>query len=306
MEGVCAMNSDKNKDIKLLFITGMSGAGKTLAIRALEDLGYFCVDNFLPALIPKFVELSQQDNGRLDKIALVIDIRGGKFFSDLFQALQELRKQGIPYEILFLEASMDVLIKRFKETRRRHPLSGRGSLLEDILREKKQLEELRGIASKIIDTSNLTNSELKSQINELYGPSDDKERMLITVLSFGYKYGIPLDADLVIDVRFLPNPFYMAELKDKTGCDQEVEDFVLQSPATVEFLGKFNDLLTFLLPHYIREGKANLVIAVGCTGGQHRSVTLANAINESLNNLNYKSTVRHRDLYKKGFGGGSE
>jgi len=290
-------------DFKLLFITGMSGAGKTLAIRSLEDLGYFCVDNLLPALVPKFVELCQQAEGRIDKVAIVIDIRGGRFFDDFFQALHELQRQGYNYEILFLEASTEVLVNRFKETRRRHPLSSQGHLLEDILLEKERLEELRGIASKIIDTSDLSTSDLKNQLVDLYGPQDDKDRMHITVLSFGYKYGIPLDADLVVDVRFLPNPYYVEELRCQTGCDDEVKKYVLESPVATEFLHKYIDFLIFLLPHYVREGKTHLVIAIGCTGGQHRSVALANSIADGLNDQKYKLTVRHRDLKKKGAGG---
>jgi len=281
----------------------MSGAGKTYAIRSLEDLGYFCVDNLLPALVPKFVELCQEAEGGLDKVALVIDIRGGRFFDDLFQALRDLRNQGYTYEILFLEASTEVLVNRFKETRRRHPLSSQGRLLEDILLEKERLEELRGMASKIIDTSDLATSELKNQLVDLYGPRDEKVRMHITVLSFGYKYGIPLDADLVVDVRFLPNPYYVEELRCQTGCDQGVIKYVLETPLATEFLTKYCDFLTFLLPHYVQEGKTNLVIAIGCTGGQHRSVTLANALAERLNDRNYKLTVRHRDMRRKGAGG---
>ncbi|MGB4018887.1 MAG: RNase adapter RapZ [Syntrophomonadaceae bacterium] len=290
------------KELKLLFITGMSGAGKTLAIRALEDLGYFCVDNLLPALVPKFVELSQRAEGRMDKIALVIDIRGGRFFDDLFVALQELKQQGYSYEILFLEASIEVLVNRYKETRRRHPLSSQGRLLEDILLEKERLEELRGIASKIIDTSDLSTNELKNQLIMLYGPRDDKDRLHITVLSFGYKYGVPLDADLVVDVRFLPNPYYVPELCHKTGCDQEVKDYVLESKVAQEFLQRYHSLLSFLLPHYLQEGKTSLVIAIGCTGGQHRSVTLANAIAEGLEKKEYHIYIRHRDLHRKGGG----
>lgn len=293
------------KDFKLLFITGMSGAGKTHAVRSLEDIGYFCVDNLLPVLVPKFVELSQQAEGRIDKVALVIDIRGGRFFDDLFQALKDLHEQGYTYEILFLDASTEVLVNRFKETRRRHPLSSQGRLLEDILLEKERLEELRGIASKIIDTSELTTAQLRDQIIELYGPKDDKDRMHITILSFGYKYGIPLDADLVVDVRFLPNPYYVAGLRSSTGCDQEVVDYVLESDTAREFLTKYHDFLTFLLPHYVREGKTSLVIAIGCTGGQHRSVTLSNALADMLNDHNYKLTVRHRDIRRKGAGVGT-
>jgi len=283
-----------------LIITGLSGAGKTHAIRALEDLGFFCVDNLPPSLLPKFAELCFSAEGRIRQTAIVIDARGGEFFDDLSQALLDMRAQGQHYEILFLEASTEVLVKRFKETRRRHPLSNHGRLLEDILLERQRLEGLRGIANKIIDTSNLTTNELKTQINDLYGPENEKVRMHITVMSFGYKYGLPLDADLVMDVRFLPNPFYIPLLKEQTGHDAGVREYIMQSPVTTEFLKKYSDLLTFLLPHYLKEGKTHLVIAIGCTGGQHRSVMLANSLSEMLFCSEYKVTVRHRDLPKSG------
>ncbi len=290
------------KDINFLIITGLSGAGKTHALRALEDLGYFCIDNLPPALLAKFAELYMEDKTHIKRVALGIDVRGGDFFNDIFLALAELDKQNCPYEILYLEASTEVLIKRFKETRRRHPLSSHGRLLEDIVLERKYLEELRGIANKIIDTSEVTPNQLKTEINDLYGPKNDKVRLHISVVSFGYKYGIPLDADLVIDVRFLPNPYYVKQLRDQSGCDTEVRDYVLSSPTTTEFLAKYNDLLTFLLPHYVKEGKTHLVIAIGCTGGQHRSVTLANSISKMLATHNYNVIVRHRDMLKKGKG----
>lgn len=293
---------DKNPNFNMIIITGLSGAGKTHAIRALEDLGYFCVDNLPPALLTKFTELMKQADN-ITRVALVIDIRGGRFFDDMFQALQDLRNQGIAYEILFLEASTEVLVNRFKETRRRHPLSNQGRLLEEILLEKERLEELRGIANKIIDTSAMTTSEFKNQMNELYGPQDDKGRMNITVMSFGYKYGIPLDADLVIDVRFLPNPHYIPEMRGQTGLDKDVIEYVFKSPITTEFITKYVDLLKYLLPNYLNEGKTHLVIAIGCTGGQHRSVSLANAIGEMLSDSEYKVSVRHRDMKKKGAGG---
>lgn len=283
-----------------LIITGLSGAGKTHAVRALEDLGYFCIDNLPPALLPKLAELFFGAAGRIRQAAIVIDVRGGEFFDDLSQALEDMRAQGRDYEILFLEASTEVLVKRYKETRRRHPLSDHGRLLEDILLERERLEEVRGIANKIIDTSNLTTNEFKAQINDLYGPENEKGRLHITVMSFGYKYGLPLDADLVMDVRFLPNPFYIQALKEQTGADAAVSDYVLQSPVTTEFLAKYSDLLSFLLPHYLREGKTHLVIAIGCTGGQHRSVALANRFAEMLCSGEYNVTVRHRDQPKKG------
>ena len=287
------------KDLSMLIITGLSGAGKTHAVRALEDLGFFCVDNLPPALLPKFAELCYEAGGHIERAALVIDVRGGGFFNDMFTSLEELDKQGYSYEILFLEATTAVLVKRFKETRRRHPLSNYGQLLEDILMERERLEGLRGIANKIIDTSELKPNELKTQIIGLYGPKNDKNRLHLTVMSFGYKYGLPLDADLVIDVRFIPNPFYIPALSTLTGKEREVVDHVMQSPLTVEFLKKYNDLLAFLLPHYLEEGKTHLVIAIGCTGGQHRSVVLADTMGEMLSGSHYNVNVRHRDIYKK-------
>lgn len=289
----------KSGETSFYIITGLSGAGKTYTIRALEDLGFFCVDNLPPALLPRFAELCLQGGDIIDRVAIVIDIRGGRFFNDLFQALDELKEQGCPYEILFLEATTEVLIKRFKETRRRHPFSGRGPLLEEIRRERKRMEELRGIANKIIDTSELTPNELKAQISDLYGPDNDKVKLHITVMSFGYKYGLPLDADLVVDVRFLPNPYYVPELRPLTGCDRQVDEYVRKFPATEEFLQKYNDVLTFLLPNYVREGKTHLVIAIGCTGGQHRSVVLANCLGERLSSQEYRIMIRHRDILKR-------
>ncbi len=283
-------------------ITGLSGAGKTYAIRALEDMGFFCVDNLPPALLPRFAELCLEGGSTLDHVAVVIDIRGGLFFEHLFQALDELKKQGYLYEILFLDASTEVLVKRFKETRRRHPLSNLGPLLEEILLEKQRMESLRGIANKIIDTSEISPKELKDQIADLYGPDNDKVKMHLTIMSFGYKYGIPLDADLVVDVRFLPNPYYEEQLRPLTGCDPEVHDYVCRSPLSREFLEKYSDTLSLLLPHYVQEGKTHLVIAIGCTGGQHRSVVLANCLGERLSSQEYRVMIRHRDMFKQSSG----
>lgn len=290
---------EKSNEVSFYIITGLSGAGKTHAIRAIEDLGFFCVDNLPPALLPRFAELCLQEGGVINKVGVVIDIRGSQFFNDLFKALEELKQLGHPYEILFLEAGTEVLIKRFKETRRRHPLSSQGPLLEEILLERERMEELRGIANKIIDTSELSPAELKAQISELYGPHNDKVKLHITVMSFGYKYGIPLDADLVVDVRFLPNPYYVASLRQLTGRDKEVDEYVRKSPLTEEFLQKYYDTLTFLLPHYVKEGKTHLVIAIGCTGGQHRSVVLAEHLGERLSSLEYRIMIRHRDMDKQ-------
>ena len=217
-----------NEDVKLLIITGMSGAGKSQAIQSMEDLGFFCVDNLPPILIPKFAELCLQSEGKINKIALVVDIRGGDFFNDLFEALEEVKNLGIYFEILFLEASDEVLVKRFKETRRRHPLGTDGGVYEGISLERERLGDLRGRADKIIDTSNLKPSELKEEIQRLWGKENRNKKLAITIMSFGYKYGIPLDTDLLVDVRFLPNPYYMPELRPLTGIDAEVKDYVLK------------------------------------------------------------------------------
>lgn len=284
------------KKLRLVIVTGLSGAGKTQAMHSLEDLGFFCVDNIPPALIPKFAELCSQTAGEINKVALAVDIRGGGFFTDLFGVLEELDSLGIRYEILFLEASDETLVRRFKESRRRHPLSERGGLLLDIQEERIRLQELRGKAQRIIDTSNLSNKELKDELVTVFGDTTDTSRLLITLTSFGYKYGLPLDSDMVVDVRFLPNPYYESRLRYLTGNDQPVQEYVLKSETTIGFIKKFCELIEFLIPHYIREGKTSLVIAVGCTGGKHRSVTLANEIGGILSSKDYQLKVRHRDI----------
>ncbi len=293
---------DLKKNIKFVIVTGLSGAGKTQAIQCLEDLGFFCVDNLPPTLIPKFAELCAQSEGKVNKIALVVDIRGGGFFDAVYESLESLDSLGIKCEVLFLEASNETLVRRFKESRRRHPLSQHGSTLEGIIEERTRLEELKGKAHKIIDTSNLTNKELKEQITSMYGEESEEKSLIITVMSFGYKYGIPMDADLVFDVRFLPNPHYIDELRPLTGNDKQVQDYVLDSPISKTFMRKFSSLIRFLIPHYIKEGKTNLVIAIGCTGGQHRSVTLANKLAEFLDKKNYSVNKRHRDVEKNSSG----
>lgn len=281
--------------LEVLIITGLSGAGKTQAANCLEDMGYFCVDNLPPALIPKFTELVNQSEGRIRKVALVLDVRGGRFFQDLFKALEETVRQGIVYRILFLEATEEVLVARFKESRRRHPLSRNGELLESIRREKEMLEDLRGRASLIIDTSNLTVHQLKEELLKLYGPS--KTGLFnVTAVSFGYKFGLPSDADIVMDVRFLPNPNYVDELSELTGEDQRVAEYVMKWPVTQDFLSRFVDLLEFLLPCYAREGKSHLVLAIGCTGGQHRSVVLTEYVGKKIADMGYETIVKHRDL----------
>lgn len=286
--------------VDLLIITGLSGAGKTQAVRVLEDLGFFCVDNLPPVLIPKFAELCAQTEGKVKKVALVIDIRGGMFFDDLLKELEELKNLKIYYEILFLEASDEVLVKRFKETRRRHPMSPDGSIYAGIRRERERLQELRGKADKIIDTSNLKPAQLKEEIRMIWGTGNRKRSLYITLMSFGFKYGIPLDTDLLIDVRFLPNPYYIKELRELTGNDSEVKEYVFKSSVSKEFLQKYYDLLNFLIPHYIQEGKTHLVIAIGCTGGQHRSVAIANKLGVLLKKEDYEVNVAHRDVQKRG------
>jgi len=287
------------KELKLVIVTGLSGAGKTQAMHSLEDLGFFCVDNIPPALIPKFAELCSQTVGEINRVALAVDIRGGEFFADLFGVLEQLDSIGVKYEILFLEASDETLVRRFKESRRRHPLSEHGELLQGIQEERVRLQDLRGKAQRIIDTSNLSIKELKDELNNLFGDITDTSSLLITLTSFGYKYGLPLDSDLVMDVRFLPNPYYDLALRCFTGNDPLIQEYVLKSEATIEFVKKFCELIEFLIPHYIREGKTSLVIAVGCTGGKHRSVTLANKIGEILRSKDYRAKVRHRDILQE-------
>lgn len=281
---------------RLIIVTGLSGAGKTQAMRSLEDLGFFCVDNLPPTLIPKFAELCAQAASKINKIALAVDIRGGEFFNTLFEVLSEIDNQGIGYEILFLEASDETLVRRYKESRRRHPLSSHGEVLDVIREERNRLQDLRGKANKIIDTSNMAVQQLKEEIASVFADTTDTSRLHITVISFGFKFGIPLDSDLVIDVRFLPNPHYEPPLRTFSGNDRVVRDFVFASPVTTEFMQKFVDFVEFLIPHYTKEGKTTLMVAIGCTGGRHRSVALANRLGEILNEKDLRVTVRHRDI----------
>jgi UPF0042 nucleotide-binding protein len=283
--------------MRFVIVTGLSGAGKTEATRSLEDLGYFCVDNLPPKLICKFAEACQQSDGKIDKIALVMDIRGGIFFDDLFETLHSLKENELKYEILFLEASDDILVKRFKESRRSHPLSPDGRVINGIEEERKKLREIKDRADNIIDTSKYAIRDLREKLNLLYGSGTTTERPLsITVVSFGFKYGIPMDSDLVFDVRFLPNPFYIPELKPFSGNDEPVKKYVLEKVETKEFMSKIEDMLKFLIPNYVKEGKRQLIVSIGCTGGRHRSVAIANAIHETLNNDGFKATIEHRDV----------
>ncbi len=278
---------------ELVIITGMSGAGKSLAVHSLEDLGFFCVDNLPPALIPKFAELCQE--GRLTRLALVVDIRGGEFFGEVFSALEHLESVGMPYQILFLEASEEVLVRRYKETRRRHPLAPQGGILEGIQEERRRLEELRGKAHIVLDTSDLTPQKLREEIMQLF--SDERRRGLIVVLvTFGYKRGLPLDGDLVFDVRFLPNPNYVESLQELDGTDSRVRDYVLKWPVTRKFMKRLAGLVRFLLPLYVAEGKTQLTIAIGCTGGRHRSVVVAEYLAGVIRRLGHTVLVEHRDI----------
>ncbi|AGF59256.1 UPF0042 nucleotide-binding protein [Clostridium saccharoperbutylacetonicum] len=283
--------------MRFVIVTGLSGAGKTQATRTLEDLGYFCVDNLPPKLISKFAEVCTQSGGNIEKVALVIDIRGGVFFDDFFEALSYLKTNEFKYEILFLEATDEVLIKRFKETRRSHPLSPEGRVLTGITQEREKLREVKNVADNIIDTSKYEIKDLRDKINKTYGDNIYPEKQLsITVLSFGFKYGIPVDSDLVFDVRFIPNPFYIPELKQYSGNDEPVKEYVLRQDETVNFIEKLMDMLKYLIPNYIKEGKRQLIISIGCTGGRHRSVAIANEVYERLNKESYNSKIEHRDV----------
>ncbi len=283
--------------MEFLIITGMSGAGKSVALDFFEDMGFFCIDNLPPAFLNKFAELCR--HSELKKIAIVIDIRGREFFNALFGELSKLDKKGLNYEILFLEASDESLIRRYKETRRKHPLDKEGRVLDAILKERGLLEEMRGKANKIIDTSKLLTKELYNELKRIYSFHQiDKNSMSVSIISFGYKYGIPMDADMVFDVRFLPNPYYVSSLKEHTGEEQVVQDYVLKWPITEKFYKKFFDLIEFLLPEYKKEGKSHLMLAIGCTGGKHRSVTTAIKLKDYLLKKGYRVIVEHKDIHK--------
>ena len=281
--------------MRFIIVTGLSGAGKTEATKSLEDMGYFCVDNLPPRLIPKFAEAC--NSGNIEKVALVIDIRGGVFFDDLFESLMYLKSSEFKYEILFLDASDEILVKRFKEARRSHPLAPQGRVLTGISEERNKLREVKDRADIIIDTSKYAIRDLREKINEYYGDVKSPEKQLsITILSFGFKYGIPVDSDLVFDVRFIPNPFYIPELKKYSGSDEPVKKYVLDQKETQGFIEKLEDMLRFLIPNYIKEGKRQLIVSIGCTGGRHRSVAIANAIHEQLLNDSFDSRIEHRDI----------
>lgn len=282
----------------LIIVTGMSGAGKSQAVKVLEDIGYFCIDNLPPVLISKFAELCVKGGERVRHVALIADIRGGQFFDAMSQALQELRKQGVSYEIVFMEASDKVLINRYKETRRVHPLALHGRISQGIAEERKRLAMLREQADFIIDTSSLKTSQLRDILRKRYALNTGRKGLTVTVVSFGFKHGMPIDADIVDDVRFLPNPYYVEEYRHKSGRVPVVRDYVQSFQVTQTFKEKWFDMIDFLLPNYEREGKSQLVIAVGCTGGMHRSVCMAEEMYRHLKETGVDVSIEHRDLAK--------
>ena len=285
--------------MRFVIVTGMSGAGKSTALKMLEDMGYFCVDNLPIPLLTRFVEMFSEPEEEVKKIALGIYVRGGQDFTGLKEVLDDLDSREIEYEILFLDASDDVLVKRYKETRRKHPLSGSGRVDTGIAIEREKIMFLKMRATYILDTSKLLTRELKLELEKIFVKGHSFCSLYITVMSFGFKYGIPQDSDLVFDVRFLPNPYYIDSLKEKTGNDPEVQDYVMENDKSRIFLKKLEDMVEFLIPNYILEGKNQLVIAIGCTGGKHRSVTLANALYQILDKKeNYGVRIEHRDIGK--------
>lgn len=276
----------------------MSGAGKSSALKMLEDIGFFCVDNLPVGLLGKFADLAEEENADVTKTAIGIDIRSGAKIAELENELIQLEKRGVEFQILFLNASNRILIKRYKETRRNHPLARNGRIEDGILKEREAIDFLKNSADCVIDTSQLLTRDLKNQIDQIFLGNQPYGNFNIAVSSFGFKHGIPVDVDLVFDVRFLPNPFYDLELRPMTGNDQVIQDFVLNCEEASEFLDKLEDMLKFLIPNYIKEGKYNLVIGIGCTGGKHRSVTIANKLAERLKSLPYMIKVEHRDIMR--------
>ena len=286
--------------MQFVIVTGLSGSGKSGAINVLEDIGFYCIDNMPPQLINKFAEICTQSDGKIERVAIVTDIRGGELFFKLAESIETLKEQGLDVKILFLDAGDDVIVKRYKETRRKHPLdeSVHGSIHRAILAEREILRSVREVADYYIDTSFLSVSQLKEQINSIF-LENINDFMIVKVMSFGFKYGAPNEADLVFDVRFMPNPYYIDELKYKTGNDKAVREYVMSSDLSKEFLKKLEDMVKFLIPNYVKEGKNQLVIGIGCTGGKHRSVTISNELYNLLSSKNhYGIKVFHRDIKK--------
>lgn len=286
--------------MKFIIVSGLSGAGKSTVMSILEDSGFFCVDNMPPALIPKFAELCLAGTGGYERVALVCDIRGGQTFDGLFAALDVLRDMKLNDQILFVEADTATIIKRYKQTRRAHPLMAPGRGLDQAVEmERKAMEPVRARAAFVIKTTALSVQKLRDEVLELLAPDQEpRERMVVTVLSFGFKYGLPMEADMVFDARFLPNPYYVEALREHTGLDGPVRDYIFQFPETEEFLGHLEGLLAFLLPRFVEEGKSALVVAVGCTGGKHRSVAMAHALAEFIRSQGYHAGENHRDMMR--------
>jgi UPF0042 nucleotide-binding protein len=283
--------------VQLVLVTGLSGAGKSQAAHVLEDLGFFCVDNLPPALLPRFAELVLHAGGKVQRAAVVVDVRSGEFFHALNDALHHLEALGLRYRILFLDASDEVLVRRFKQTRRKHPLAAEGSVLDGIREERRRLEPLRERAHRILDTSDMSPAQLRSELRAAFGGPGGG--LSVTVVSFGYKHGLPMDADLVLDTRFLPNPHYVDSLRDRSGLDPQVRSYVLDSPQGQAFWQRVVDLVSFLLPEFEREGKTDVTVAVGCTGGRHRSVAVAEELARVLRERGYEVRARHRDLERE-------
>lgn len=284
-------------EFSFVVVTGMSGAGKSTALNFFEDIGYFCVDNLPPTLMEKFAEICFSNGSGITKVALGIDIRGGKLFDDLFLYLDQLYKKDYDFDIVFLDCKDEILLKRYKESRRQHPLSKNESILEGISKERQITLSAKERATYVIDTTHLLTRELKAKLIDIFVDKKEFKSIVVNVLSFGFKYGTPLEADLVFDVRFLPNPFYIPELRPLTGNDKEVQDYVMSFDSANVFLEKLVDMITFLIPNYILEGKNSLVIAIGCTGGKHRSVTLANKLYERLSLDNsYSTFIKHTHI----------
>lgn len=286
--------------MRFVIVTGMSGAGKSTAMKMMEDMGFFCIDNLPIQLLDKLVDFSSSFETDIQKVAVGIDIRNKGGLGKIQSILEQQQEKGFSYEILFLDAEDEVLVKRYKETRRNHPLAGTERVNKGIVMERKKMEYLKQKADYIIDTSQLLTRELKIELEKIFIENQDYKNLFVTILSFGFKYGIPSDSDLVMDVRFLPNPYYVEGLRAKTGNDKEIQDYVMQFEEANQFIDKLEDMIDFLIPNYISEGKNQLVISIGCTGGKHRSVTLANELYKRMNNdkREYGLKIEHRDIEK--------